>query len=229
MLAASYWREVEATTRRLCGRRCCRRHRCSLFGRGPVLIRLGRPAVSADPTSVTCTYPIVDRFLVSRPAGRSRLSSMSGRSALHDGYVPLAGRSIFRCGSLLPDQRRLARLGRDADEVASLARPPIGRSAAGFGALADVVALSRRDGRARSDWLRAAGTQSPASGIDVATTRASLGRVTSRARSRAAGPRRLGGPGLALIYWAARDDSPELSTPSVATRDREESPLVPSR
>ena len=96
-LAATYWREVEATTRGLVqadavdGQIALR-----LLGRGPALIRLGPPAVLADLTAVTCTYPILAGLLVGRPGGTLALEQLNGdpvvlRSTLTE-YVPrLAG------------------------------------------------------------------------------------------------------------------------------------------
>jgi hypothetical protein len=122
-LAASYWREVEATTRRLVradavdGQVDVR-----LLGRGPALIRLGPPAILADLASVTCTYPIVGGLLVGRPGGALALEQLNGdpvvlRSTLTE-YVPsLAGTLYFhvqaRLHSLI-SRRYFARLGRDA-------------------------------------------------------------------------------------------------------------------
>jgi hypothetical protein len=74
-LAASYWREVEATTRRLVQADAVDGHiDVRLLGRGPALIRLGPPAVLANLASVTCTYPIVGDFSLAGPAERSRWS-----------------------------------------------------------------------------------------------------------------------------------------------------------
>ncbi len=122
-LATSYWREVEATTRRLVQANAvdgCVDLR--LFGRGPILIRLGRPAILAALGSVTCTYPIVGGLLVARPGGELALEQLSGnpvilRSTLTE-YVPrLAGAFYFqvqaRVHSLI-SRRFFARLVRDA-------------------------------------------------------------------------------------------------------------------
>jgi hypothetical protein len=122
-LAASYWREVEATTRRLVRADAVDGHvDVRLLGRGPALVRLGPPAVLADLASVTCTYPIVGGLLVGRPGGALALEQLNGdpvvlRSTLTE-YVPsLAGALYFhvqaRLHSLI-SRRNFARLGRDA-------------------------------------------------------------------------------------------------------------------
>jgi hypothetical protein len=123
MLAESYWREVEATTRRIVrADAVAGRIDVRLFGRGPVLIRLGRPALRADLTSVTCTYPIVGGLLVGRPGGALALEQVNGdpvvlRSTLTE-YVPrLAGALYFQVQARLHSlisRRHFARLGRDA-------------------------------------------------------------------------------------------------------------------
>ncbi len=122
-LAASYWREVEATTRRLVRADVVDGHvDVRLLGRGPTLIRLGPPAVLADLSSVTCTYPIVGGLLVGRPGGALALEQLNGdpvvlRSTLTE-YVPsLAGTLYFQVQARLHSlisRRYFARLGRDA-------------------------------------------------------------------------------------------------------------------
>jgi hypothetical protein len=123
MLAASYWREVEATTRRIVrAQAVAGRIDVRLFGRGPLLIRLGRPAVRADLTSVTCTYPIVGGLLVRRPGGALALEQVNSdpvvlRSTLTE-YVPrLAGTLYSQVQAPLHSlisRRHFARLGQDA-------------------------------------------------------------------------------------------------------------------
>jgi hypothetical protein len=122
-LAASYWREVETTTRRLVQADAVDGHLdVRLLGRGPALIRLGPPAVLADLGSVTCTYPIVGGLLVGRPGGALALEQLNGdpvvlRSTLTE-YVPsLAGALYFQVQARLHSlisRRYFARLGRDA-------------------------------------------------------------------------------------------------------------------
>ncbi len=122
-LAASYWREVEATTRRLVRADAVDGHvDVRLLGRGPALIRLGPPAVLADLACVTCTYPIVGGLLVGRPGGTLALAQVNGdpvvlRSTLTE-FVPRLAGTLYsqvqaRLHSLI-SRRYFARLGRDA-------------------------------------------------------------------------------------------------------------------
>jgi len=122
-LAASYWREVEATTRRLVRAAAVDGHiEVRLLGRGPALIRLGPPVVLADRASVTCTYPIVGGLLVGRPGGALALEQLIGdpvvlRSTLTE-YVPsLAGTLYFQMQARLHSlisRRYFVRLSRGA-------------------------------------------------------------------------------------------------------------------
>lgn len=122
-LAATYWREVEATTRRLVQAVAVDGHiDLRLMARGPTLIRLGPPSVLANLASVTCTYPIVGGLLVGRPGGTLALEQMNGdpvvlRSTLTE-YVPrLAGTLYIQVQARLHaliSRRYFARLGRDA-------------------------------------------------------------------------------------------------------------------
>lgn len=121
MLAAEYWGEVKETTRGLVrptvteGSIALR-----LFGRGPALIRLGQPSISAGAESVTCRYPIVGGLLVGREGGSLALEQVSGdtvllRSTLTE-YVPrLAGVFYFQVQARLHSlisRRYFARLER---------------------------------------------------------------------------------------------------------------------
>jgi hypothetical protein len=101
-LATNYWREVEATTRRLVRADAVDgRVEVRLLGRGPALIRLGPAVVLADHASVICTYPILGGLLVGRPGGALALEQLNGdpvvlRSTLTE-YVPsLAGTLYFQ-------------------------------------------------------------------------------------------------------------------------------------
>jgi hypothetical protein len=122
MLADAYWREVEATTRRLVRARTADGHiDVRLLGRGPSLIKLGPPTVLVDAASVTCTYPIVGGLLVGRAGGALALEQESGdpvvlRSMLTE-YVPtLAGALYFQLQARLHSlitRRYFARLVRE--------------------------------------------------------------------------------------------------------------------
>lgn len=122
-LAASYWREVEATTQRLVRANAVDGSiDLHLFGQGPALFRLGPPAILAGLESVTCTYPIVGGLLVGRPGGELALEQLSGnpvvlRSTLTE-YVPRFAGALYyqvqaRIHSLIA-RRFFARLVRDA-------------------------------------------------------------------------------------------------------------------
>jgi hypothetical protein len=122
-LAASYWREVEATTHRLVQADAVDGYvEVRLLGRGPALIRLGPPAVLADRVSVTCTYPIVGGLLVGRPGGALALEQVNGdpvvlRSTLTEFVPRLAGTPYLQVQARLHaliSRRYFARLGRDA-------------------------------------------------------------------------------------------------------------------
>jgi hypothetical protein len=123
MLAASYWREVETTTRRLVRADAVDGHvEIRLLGRGPALIRLGPPVVLTDRACVTCTYPIVGGLLVGRPGGTLALEQLNNdpvvlRTTLTE-YVPsLAGTLYFQIQARLHSlisRRYFVRLGRGA-------------------------------------------------------------------------------------------------------------------
>ena len=69
-LGRVYWREVERVTGRFVQAR--ERHgsiELRLLGRGPSLLRFGRPTIKATTTSVCCRYPIEGGLLAQRPAG----------------------------------------------------------------------------------------------------------------------------------------------------------------
>jgi hypothetical protein len=70
-LGAEYWRQVERSTRRLVravpsGEGTALR----LVGRGPALLRFGRPVARLSPRTVGCAYPILGGLLA-RGAGGS--------------------------------------------------------------------------------------------------------------------------------------------------------------
>jgi hypothetical protein len=88
-LGLTYWREVERVTRGLIRQR--KRNgmlELRLFGRGPSLLRFGRPTVQATSTLVCCSYAIEGGLLAKRPAGEIAFAQV-GRS-------PLVVRSTIR-------------------------------------------------------------------------------------------------------------------------------------
>lgn len=122
VLAAEYWREVEATTRGLV-RAAARDGRIDLrlLGHGPALFRLGCPLLSAGGASVACTYPIMGGVLVGQAGGALALEQVTGdcvllESTLTD-YVPrLAGvfyRQVQARIHALISRRYFARLERN--------------------------------------------------------------------------------------------------------------------
>ena len=69
-LGRAYWREVRRLT--LSAVRVHERSgglELRLLGRGPALLRFGRPAIEATPERATCRYPIQGGLLASRAAG----------------------------------------------------------------------------------------------------------------------------------------------------------------
>jgi hypothetical protein len=89
-LGRAYWREV----RRLTGALVRMRERdgaveLRLLGRGPVLLRFGRPTFEATQTQATCSYPIAGGLLARRAAGEISFEQQPGslRSTIH-GFFP---------------------------------------------------------------------------------------------------------------------------------------------
>ena len=121
-LAASYWREIEATTHGLV-RVTARdgRVELKLLRRGPTLIELGVPSVAAGTERVSCSFPIVGGLLVGRPGGALSLEQVAGatvvlRSRL-TGYSPRLAGALYthvqaRLHSLV-SRRFFARLMRE--------------------------------------------------------------------------------------------------------------------
>ena len=73
MLSGIYWREVERTTGGLIRARASADGlELRLAGRGPALLRFGPAAVSAAPSTIACTHPIVGGLLARRPCGLIR-------------------------------------------------------------------------------------------------------------------------------------------------------------
>ena len=123
-LGASYWREVEATTRGLV--RVSERDRrveVKLLSRGPTLVELGMPAVAAGTEHVACSFPIVGGLLVKRPGGALSLEQVGGESVVLrsclTGYSPrLAGALYTRVQARLHSlisRRFFARLIRETE------------------------------------------------------------------------------------------------------------------
>ena len=97
-LGVAYWREVERVTRGLIRPR--KRNdslELRLFGRGPTLLRFGRPTFRATSTLVRCTYPIEGGLLAQRPAGEIVFAQVGGsppmvRSTIRGFFPSLAAR-----------------------------------------------------------------------------------------------------------------------------------------
>lgn len=73
MLSGMYWREVERTTGGLIrARMSADGLELRLAGRGPALLRFGPASVSAAPSVIACSHPIVGGLLARRPCGLIR-------------------------------------------------------------------------------------------------------------------------------------------------------------
>ena len=73
MLSGMYWREVERTTGGLIrARMSADGLELRLAGRGPALLRFGPGSVSAAPSAIACSHPIVGGLLARRPCGLIR-------------------------------------------------------------------------------------------------------------------------------------------------------------
>ena len=98
-LGQVYWREVERVTRRLVRAR----ERTGLLelrvlGRGPTLLRFGRPRVEATNALARCSYSIEGGLLAQRPAGEIVLAQVGGeapavRSTIRGFFPSLAART----------------------------------------------------------------------------------------------------------------------------------------
>jgi hypothetical protein len=97
-LGRAYWREVERVTRRAV--RARERDgllEVRLLGRGPALLRFGRPKVEATSTLACCSYPIVGGLLAQRPVGEIVFAQVGGsppvvRSTIRGFFPSLAAR-----------------------------------------------------------------------------------------------------------------------------------------
>ncbi len=97
-LGLAYWSEVERVTRGLIRPR--QRNgtlELRLFGRGPTLLRFGRPTLEATDRLVSCSYPICGGLLAHRPAGEIVFAQVGGsppmvRSTIRGFFPSLAAR-----------------------------------------------------------------------------------------------------------------------------------------
>lgn len=92
-LGGRYWREVRDASHCLVGARTTTDGlELRLFGRGPCLLRFGRPEIAGTADGVSCRYPILGGLLARRPGGALTLSQTGGgepelRAAV-TGFVP---------------------------------------------------------------------------------------------------------------------------------------------
>jgi hypothetical protein len=91
-----YWREVRRATLGLV-RTTVRNEELEMrvLGRGPALLRFGRPEEAIDTETVSCSYPIRGGLLARAPAGSLRftqqgLGSVAVTSAV-EGFLPRLG------------------------------------------------------------------------------------------------------------------------------------------
>jgi hypothetical protein len=97
-LGRAYWREVHRVTWSLVRPRERRGSlELRLLGRGPALLRFGRPSVEATETLASCTYPIEGGLLASRSAGEITFVQTGGpepavRSTIRGFFPRLAAR-----------------------------------------------------------------------------------------------------------------------------------------
>ena len=98
-LGRAYWREVERITWRLVRARERKGSlELRLLGRGPALLRFGRPTFEATNMLVRCRYPIEGGLLAQRPAGEIIFAQVGGsvpvvRSAIRGFFPTLAART----------------------------------------------------------------------------------------------------------------------------------------
>ena len=120
-LAATYWREVERTTRRLVRVRA--RSECTVVrGLGIPLLRFGRTRITVADDRVACSYPIEGGVLARRPGGfitfgqegRVLTSSISGFHPRLAAFPALYSHVQARVHAAV-SRRYFARLVRDAD------------------------------------------------------------------------------------------------------------------
>ena len=98
-LGRAYWREVERITGRLVrARERGDRLELRMLGRGPSLLRFGRPTFEATTAFVCCRYPIEGGLLARRPAGEIIFAQVGGsapvvRSTIRGFFPSLAART----------------------------------------------------------------------------------------------------------------------------------------
>jgi hypothetical protein len=91
-----YWRELRrATLGVVRTTRCDDELAIRLLGRGPALLRFGRPEQSIDANTVSCSYPIRGGLLARAPAGSIRFTqegvgAVAVTSAV-EGFLPRLG------------------------------------------------------------------------------------------------------------------------------------------
>lgn len=101
-LGLAYWREVQRVTWGVVRPR--ERNgtlELRVFGRGPVLLRFGPPALEATNRLVSCSYPIHGGLLARRPVGEIVFAQVGGsppivRSTIRGFFPSLAGRQRER-------------------------------------------------------------------------------------------------------------------------------------
>jgi len=95
-LGDRYWLEVRRASRGLLrARRTADGLELRLLGRGPAVLRFGRPETALGEGEVSCRYPILGGLLARRPGGTISLSQTAGdepqlRAAV-TGFVPRLG------------------------------------------------------------------------------------------------------------------------------------------
>ncbi len=98
-LGREYWREVERVTRHLVrARQQPASLELRLLGRGPTLLRFGRPTIEATDELASCSYTIDGGVLVRRPAGHIVFTQVGGskpavRSTIRGFFPRLAART----------------------------------------------------------------------------------------------------------------------------------------
>jgi hypothetical protein len=98
-LGSAYWQEVERSTRgAVRARRTPESVELRLFGRAPALLCFGAPEIQVDPTSISCTYPVLGGLLARGAGGelvfeQRRTPTWCVRTLVRDFSPRLAGRA----------------------------------------------------------------------------------------------------------------------------------------